>query len=290
MLEPPIKLDLENAFSVAVTGIIRASIFSGIILNPQNKLAINSWHINESFKLCDNNFNDESKAEAYEEFKKWIVKNSLREMMEYLDYSLSLIYQYLYRITEYPDIVIPTVLAKEIAKFNSPKNGFPDKIKIIDGLLNNTLTEAKDYWTALQKIRNSITHNLGICNKKQITLSIPEVKTIAKTINGKEVHFKPGEPIDTKKYRLDEISIKFDYKIKTYKKDEIINFSNEDIMYIIWGMQQTIAHFEKSILEKAFQMNIPVIDKISNKIIDHSKDFKSNMNLMTIKTRYQKNI
>lgn len=288
MSEPPIKLDLEKAFSVAITGIIRASVFSGFILNPQNKFEINSWQINDAFKLCNNEFNDKTKEEAYIEFKKWIVKNSLREMMEYLDYSLTQIYDYSYRIVNYPKNIDNKVLEKELKNFNNSKNGFPEKIDKINNLLNNKLTEEKKYWKALQKIRNSITHNLGICSKKSITLAIPEIKTIAVTKDKKEINFKPGEAIDMSKYSLKEI--KFDYRTKTYKRNEVISFSNEDIMYIIWGMQQAIGSFQKSVLEKAFQMKIPVFDKNSNQIINKFEDFVSDKDLLNIKMRNTKNV
>lgn len=277
------EINLEKAFSVATSGIIRASIFSGFVLNPKNEFNIVSWHINEAFKLCGNDFNDKSKNDAYNEFKKWVVKNSLREMMEYLDYSLIDIFKCLYIIIKYPNIVEDNILEDAINDFKNSKNGFPEKIDKINKLVDNKLTNEEKYWKALQKIRNVITHNLGISNKK-IKLSLPEVETIVKDRNGKECYFKPGEPIDMAKYLIDPIKIKIEYKTRSYKQGEYINFSNEDIMYIIWGMQQALGVFEQSIIKKAFELELPIIDKTSNKIINKLEDYINDKNLLKIET------
>lgn len=285
----PLNLDLDEAFSVAITGIIRASIFSGIILSDKNIIDVKSWHINEAFKICNNEFNVQTKDEALSEFKKWVIKNSLREMMEYFDYSLSLIYEKLYIINKYNEVTNLILIKKAVDEFNRSKNGFPEKIDKVNKLLDTSLNDSEDYWKALQKIRNVITHNMGVIDKKTIIIKVPYVETIIKTAEGHKVCFKPGDIIDTNKYPIAEMSIKIGYKTKIYKKGEIVNFDSEDIMYIIWGMQQAMGHLKDIIIKKTLQMNIPIVDKNSNKIIENIEEFNNNMNLLNIKIRESDN-
>lgn len=274
MQQQTLTLDLEKVFHYAEKGIIRAAFFSGIVLNQNNTINIQDWNISDGICLIPKLFNEN---EVLKEFNIFVSKNALREMIELFEKTLIGIYEIL-NITKNPIILseIPKI-TKETKKFKGKK--FPDKLKIIDEFLNNLLSKQSDFWQGLQDIRNCITHNISIVYKEEIIINIPKFNAIIKgKKTGKEIHLpfgviKDGVLIDEEA----ELLVKIEHIKRTFKKGDVITFTNDEIALIIFGMQNSLAILRKTVVEVLLERNIPVTDKSANrsfKTIDELEKYK----------------
>lgn len=273
-----IKLDFNKAFYFAKKGILRAALFSGIVLNNVNSFNIKSWHIKDNFLLIPDKVDE---SEVLFEFKNFVAKNALREMMELFDITLIHVFQILNITDKHINKIDFKDYKKETKKFKKEK--FPNKLKIIDNLLNNELSQQTEFWQPLQDIRNCITHNVSIVDKEEININIPNFIMIFKGIHsGQEFVFSGMSTVEKSQVPEEsELFIKIENITKTFKKGEMITFTNEETTLLIFGMIKSLAIFEKIVLANALNNEIPVIDKSINKsfkMIQELYDFKDSQN------------
>lgn len=89
-MDNSIDLDINQIFEYARKRVIRASAFSGAVLNEKNNFNIKQWRIFEQYELIPEPVNNE---ETINEFKSFVVHNSLCEMMSLFEKTLTELYK-----------------------------------------------------------------------------------------------------------------------------------------------------------------------------------------------------
>lgn len=250
-----VNLNFEDVFYEARQGIDRASLFIGLIVNNKKKLSIDKWNIVDNFQLI-NKPND--KIQAFTEFEKFIIKNSLCEMIELFEVTLIKSFELL-------EIIIRTSIGLDFEEIDEAvkkfkKYNFPKKLKKIDNLLANKLSKQKDFWQAMQNIRNCITHNMSIVDTEKIIIQIPNFKTIIKGLqSGKEIEF-PALGIIPNVFPNEgsKIILELVHTAQEFKKGDLISFDNEQITYLIWAMKHSLDILRKTLLDYIIVKNIPI--------------------------------
>lgn len=223
----------------------RAMWFSGMVLNPNNSIAVNKWKPLENYDFTHTPANPQ---DVLNEFKVFTYNNALRELMESFDIIIINIFKLLYIMNNFADNVDGKLTEKETRNFK--RKNFYDKLKQLDSLLNNKLSQQKTYWQALQDIRNCITHCSSTVDKPEIPLNLPVFKIILKTANN-ETELPIGVNANGFKATDDSvIRIEFQTITKVFKKGERILFTAHEITFLILAMQKSLDFLRKIILEK----------------------------------------
>ena len=270
-----LNLDLQEIFHYAEAGIRRAAIFSGLALNKKNTISINDLNIVDGFFLIPNNYDND---EIIKEYRLFTTKNALREMVELFEQTLIRLYEML-KITN--NVKTSNELEKIPAKTKAfSKKSFPGKLIEVDALLNNKLSDQKEFWQSVQDIRNSITHYIGITHKEKIDITIPKFTSILKEKDtGKENILSFGDFIEPPRLTSEyELFLKVDYINKTFVHGALISFTDEEIVMLILGMKFSLDSLRKIILEHLIEKNIPIEDKTTNNLIKTVDELNSYIN------------
>lgn len=270
-----LNFDIEKIFNWATKGIIRAAYFSGIVLNPKNSIDVKHWNAVEEFLNVPNPKDTDL---AMEEFRLFVSKSALREMIEFFEKTLHGIFEMLNIVEKRPTPEELIDVLQETKNFK--KKNFPDKLRIIDKMLEKKLSKRKDFWQALQDIRNCITHNTSIVDKDKITINIPKFTAILKGKNtGKEIIIPFGNLGQGVKIQEEsDLLIKFEQSPKIFKEGEVITFNNEEIALLIFGMQESLNIFRNIIIESVLKNQIPVKFLDTNKFVSTIEEFKDYQN------------
>lgn len=266
-----LNFDIESIFLWARKGIIRAAYFTGIVLNPKNSIEVKQWNAMEEFINAPE---PKDKNLAMDEFKLFVSKSALREMIEFFEKTLLGVFEMLNIIEKRPSSEELADIYKETKEFKG-KN-FPEKLEIIDRILNYKLSKRKDFWQALQNIRNCITHNASIVDKETITIIIPKFVAVIKgKTTGRETIIPFG--YQEKAIKIEEESdllLKIEQNHKTFKKGEVISFNNEEIALLIFGMQESLNIFRNIIIENTLKNKIPLKLLSTNKFVTTIEEFR----------------
>lgn len=277
-----LKLDLQEIFHYAEAGIRRAAIFSGLALNKKNTIDIKDLNIIDGFCLIPNNYDND---EILKEYRLFITKNALREMVELFEQTLINLYEML-NITN--NVKTSIELEKIPAKTKAfSKKSFPDKLIKIDALLNNKLSDQKDFWQSIQDIRNSITHYIGVTYKEKIDIIIPKFTAILKEKDtGKEMILPFGGFIEPLRLTSEcELLVNVDHINKTFVQGENISFTDEEIAMLILGMKISLDNLRKIIQEHVLEKNIPIEDKMTNTLVKTVDELNSHINKIPTKEK-----
>ena len=82
--KPKLAIKLDNVKRISDAGLHRAYIFLGLGVNAARSNELNKYEIDESFDfIIVKQTNDEKTIKLYKkEFERWIIGNSLRELIE----------------------------------------------------------------------------------------------------------------------------------------------------------------------------------------------------------------
>lgn len=270
-----LTLDVDRAFHFAEQGINRVVYFSSIVLNSDNSIDVNNWHIHDGIGLVPQPTDNK---EVLKEFKNFVSKSALREMMELFEQTLAALYE-IFIIIENPPKTTDIIsffkqIDKKTEKFKWKR--FPDKLKIIDSFLSNKLSKHKDFWEGLQDIRNCITHHVSIA-KEEIKINIPKLNAFLKgDKTGKEISIPLGNIPDG--ISMDEeysICVKLEYIEKIFEKGKLIEFTNEEIAFIIFGMQDSFRVLRDIVLKSVLNNNIPLSITSANLLVKNVEELEN---------------
>lgn len=239
---------VDDIFAYAIAGVNRAAAFIGAVLNKKNCLDIKQWYIDDQFEITPKT---ENNVVVLNEFKDFVIKNALCEMIMDFEITLNELYDGLliitntkkgqYNLTEHK---------RRMKNFMSAK--FEHKINAVNQILTNI--KETDFWKNLKYVRNCIEHNYSKVNKGSIKLFIPMVE--AKVIDEetkKEYLFTPEQPFAN----IGEIAghpaqVIIDIakkKEKIFNNGDIISFTNAEINFLIAAMNDSINFLRVRVLE-----------------------------------------
>jgi hypothetical protein len=261
-----IDLDINQIFEYARKGVIRASAFSGAVLNEKNNFNIKQWRIFEQYELIPEPVNNE---ETINEFKSFVVHNSLCEMMSLFEKTLTELYKKIYYLNCYNERKIyDEKIANNLTKKFSGRD-FPKKIKIISRLLRNVKSN-KNLWENLKYVRNCVAHNNSLVNKGEIKLKIKAFTCkMVDQITKEEYYFTPDNPIHKIQNMAGhtiQCSIKLEEKEKIFYQGDKIKFSPQEIAFLFYTMLESINELYRAFLiyliEQGMQIKLPGNDKL----------------------------
>ncbi|MGB2579458.1 hypothetical protein AAIR98_001377 [Elusimicrobium simillimum] len=238
------KKNIETLFYPTMCGISRASLFLAIALNGKNKINIESWDIVDGASLFSLPVKSESFLEIFDEFKSFVVKNSLREMIELFEKTMVKIFSFFHSIDNDKETA---GLSMGTAVKNFSRKSFPEKLKQVALLINSQKLDLA-FLQAIQDIRNIITHNMSIVDKENLILVLPVFNSIIKNIDtGEEVQVPLGRHIKAPNGSL-EFSFSITMQNKIFKKGEIVSFSSEEIYYLLFAMIISVDVLKKEVV------------------------------------------
>jgi len=239
---------VDDIFSYALAGVNRAAAFIGAVLNKNNCLDIKQWHMGDQFEITPKT---ENSIIVLNEFKDFVVKNALCEMIMAFEATLNELYDGLLIVTNTRSGQYNLSEHKKRMK-NFMSANFEHKINAVDQILTNI--KETDFWKNLKYVRNCIEHNYSKVNNGSIKLFIPmvEVKIIDEKTK-KEYLFTPEKPFAN----IGEIAghpakVIIDIaknKEKIFNNGDIISFTDAEINFLIAAMNDSINFLRVRVLE-----------------------------------------
>ncbi len=250
------NIDLDKLLFLGKQGVRRCYAFAGIVCNPLNLLEIKEIHPYENFKLNIGVSKNDNFGDIKDEFKLWVLRNSVREAIELFSITLDKIYEKFY-------------INEKIKDF--PKKPFPQKLEKENILLDKNLdNEFDEFFKALQSIRNAIAHhNSKVHIDNGISINIKELSIGIKTEYGevKKVLANSGEPLVNDTDKLAQIFYEIQNVAKTFKKGEKINFTPEVLVKICWAVDISIEKLKIAMIKTLQTKGLSVTDYEGNEVI-----------------------
>lgn len=226
------KEQMVRCFSIMRNRIEVNALSLGALVNPQNTFQVRSYEIDESSRIFAIP-EDFSILKPY--FRDVLVNAAIRNGIEDFEYLLCCIYIYLSQQTQ------KVVSQEDISRFS--RENFHNKLLKINKLLDGKLTPYLDIWKNIQYIRNAITHHGGNMVKEDVVLYIPTPQFDMKTAQE-----NAQDPITREKHVNLQIEIIPKFITKKFKKNQRIEFSDQEINGLLVGLYNSIKWLQNIVI------------------------------------------
>lgn len=226
------KEQMMRCFSIMRNRIEVNALSLGALVNPQNTFQVKSYEIDESSRIFARP-EDFSVLKPY--FRDVLVNAAIRNGIEDFEYLLCCIYIYLSQQTQ------EIVSQEDINRFS--RENFHNKLLKIDKLLDGKLTPYLDIWKNIQYIRNAITHHGGNMVKEDVVLYIPTLQFDMRTAQK-----NAQDPITMEKHVNLQIEIIPKFITKKIKKNQRIEFSDQEINGLLVGLYNSIKWLQNLVI------------------------------------------
>jgi len=228
------NINLDQIREIALKGIRRATVFLGLGVNAARDNTFTLYELPENhIKFIPEKVSSEEVLSFKKHFEKWIIWNSLRELIESFGIFLDAIHQ--------SCLLFATnkrrVTSKDAITWGPAfeHKGVEEKLKTLRTRFN-IVTKNEKYFATINQARNCITHRKGRIGTEDLKGSDSfrptwrAFEVIAQTPDGKEISLRPPIP-ETGIYFKNGamISLKVLERLKDYKLGEVIEFTPVDI-------------------------------------------------------------
>ncbi len=248
--------DLGRLFNVLLSRIAANALCLGTITNEKNNFNVKSYNIIDNLKY----FHAPLTFEFLKPFFKDLLKGAaLRNGIEDFEMLLCHIYPLLVEIRKEKK---GSLSNKDFGKL-----GFNKKLEKIDILMDGKLKKHAGFWQSMQHMRTAIVHYGSIVNRDNITIYIPGIEIYA-TIGENKVKL-PMHIVNDFSSGAKKIEIKFIQIIKILHCGDKVEFSDEEISWLLIGLHNSILNLQRLFIEIALSNGMPV------QYADMDKPFKT---------------
>jgi hypothetical protein len=256
-----ITIDLDRIKEIALKGIRRATVFLGLGVNAARDNTLTKYDLPENqIKFILKKVTPEDISGFKQNFEKWIIWNSLRELIESFGIFLDAIHQSCLLFATNKGRVTP-----ENANMWGPafeRKGVEEKLKTLRTRFK-IATNNEKYFVTISQARNCITHRQGRIGKEDLKGSDSfrpswrAFEIIVQTPDGAEISLKA--PLPESGLYLKEggsVALKVLERLRDYKLGEVIEFTPVDINDICFLVYQSTGELIASILNYAKELGI----------------------------------
>jgi len=248
-VSPVISFNLDQIIEPVAVGVRRAYVFLGLGLNAANDPNHVNYHLPGNFTLSfvPENQSAEQIKEFKEEFGRWIVANSLREVIESLAITLDRGHEVCFAV------------ASRVGINASPPSVFSKK-----GVVGKLVTWSKefgiaaplnDHFASLTTARNCLSHRRGILGKEDcdaaghFILRYMRPELLIKAPSGEETIIPPDfqEPILAKDGGL--VQLRIVEGAKEFSVGSLLVLSPLNVRDIVWTVWNTGLALKNGIIE-----------------------------------------
>lgn len=259
------SIDLEELLECARIGIHRASIFMSLAIETAENPLIRKFDFSKQTKLkiVENTDDDEVLKDYKDEFKNWVIGNSLRELHE--------------GFTEYLEQLNQACLTfgwvaggfsnKDCDRFHKKffRDGFPDKLETLRNRFSVSTMHERGL-VSLNAARNCLTHRRGIVSLEDANHGA-ELRLSWRAL---EIYFIPaqGEPIlncDFPKSGVDAdggaIESKYVERNCSFSYGQALTLSHLQLAEICFFVDEAVVELANSAVEYARSKGIKIRDR-----------------------------
>lgn len=264
---PEIKqltIDFDKIRDIANRGIRRTYVFLGLGFNAARDTRLTNFHLTDlmMYRAVPDKVDEKTLTSFKEEFRKWIVSNGLRELVETFATFLDMVNRACQVFSKNKTLIhIKKIFIKNKG---FEKKGIEGKLKFLRENFSIS-TNREKYLISINKARNCITHRQDKVGHEDIkgddTFRIEWLgfDCYAETPKGEIHSLMP--PYPKKGIILEggsEVKIQCVEKVSEYKLGEIITFSPNDLGEICTLFQMATDDISKSALDYARKIGIKV--------------------------------
>lgn len=153
-------IDLDKVLDRAYIGVRRASVFMGLGVNAASdeRLADYTLDKHSNIRLIPEKQTSEVVSQWKQEFRRWIIQNGLRELLENYEAYLLKLYDVCLRCEVSAGKTTGEVAQKRFKRFD--RSGFGEKLDFLNSV--GIATKNIDHLKTLYDLRNCLTHRQGI--------------------------------------------------------------------------------------------------------------------------------
>jgi len=259
-------IDFDRIKGIALRGIRRATVFLGLGVNAARNESITEYDLAETrIKLLPLKVSAQELKDMKQNFEKWIIWNSLRELIESFGIFLDAINQSCLLFATSKGRVSSKDADKRGPDFE--RQGVEGKLRTLRERFNIT-TKSENYFASINQARNCITHRQGRVGKEDLkgndsfTPTWRAFDIIIQTPDGAEVSLQAPMP-EGGIYLKDggTVGLKVLERLREYKLGDIIEFTPMDINEICFLVNQVSSEIIVSTINYAKELGIKITEK-----------------------------
>lgn len=255
-------IDFDRIKDIALRGIRRATVFLGLGVNAARNESLTEYDLAETrIKLLP----ERELKDIKQNFEKWIIWNSLRELIESFGIFLDAIHQSCLLFATHKGRVTSKNAEKWGPDFE--RKGVEGKLEILRTRFNIT-TKSENYFATINQARNCITHRQGRVGKEDLKGNASFTPTwrafdiIIQTPDGAEISLQAPIP-ESGIYLKDggTVGLKISERLRAYKLGDIIEFTPMDVNEICFLVNEASNEIVASAINYAKELGIKITDK-----------------------------
>jgi len=257
-MRPVISLSLDQIIEPVAVGVRRAYVFLGLGLNAANDPNHVDYHLPGKFRLSfvPENQSAEQVNGFKEEFGRWIVANSLREVIESLAITLDRGHELCFTVASRAGAgpTPPAVFAKKgvVGKLVTWSKEFGIEVPL------------KDHFASLTTARNCLSHRRGILGKEdcdatgRFVLRYMRPEILIKAPSGEEVIIAPDfqEPISREG---GEVQMRIVEGMREFRTGSFLSLSPLDVRDIVFTVWNAGLALKGGIMEFCKKNGVPIV-------------------------------
>jgi hypothetical protein len=243
--------------------------FLGLGVNAARDKTFMKYDLAENgIKFIPDNVSSKDIQNFKENFEKWIIWNSLRELNESFGIFLDAIHQSCLLIATNKGRVTSENATDWWPAFE--RKGVEKKLKLLRTRFK-IITKNEKYFGTINQVRNCITHRQGRIGREDLkgsdsfTPTWRAFEVIVQTPDGTEISLKTPIP-EGGLYLKDggKVAIKFVERLRDYKLGEIIEFTPVDINDICFLVHESTTEIIASTINYAKELGITNAEQITH--------------------------
>lgn len=231
-------MGIREIFNIYRGNLSQLSAFLAVLINPSNTININTIKIDDKYPFPANRSTFDGIREDFIKFTKYAV---IRRIIEDVDILLLNLYKFV--------LCISLIHLSKNEERRFLRLSFNERLEKIDSILKGKLKSYKELWQSIHDVRNDLVHNNSIVKQDIINLQIPKVYSYI-VIDGEKrwiPYFDDGTVSGFDISKITEYHMGVENYTKTFHKGEEIIFSNNDMKFLLSGLDWSIYQIDRII-------------------------------------------